>query len=217
MSEIGTSHSMFSASRVLAWILIVGTFATIIFYFLAWAYPKFPGDQVALVRLQSFRSEWLDKTAVVFANLGSLWVVLTGAAIVTVFLFLSRRYADIGLLLGGLVVVGAGKGIKLLIERPRPDYQIIEPFASGFSFPSGHSLFAIILCGVLVYLVDQWVSPKFPRRTIQILLVLLVIGMGVSRVYLGVHWPSDVIGSYLLGLLSLTGLFWLRNNMASSS
>jgi len=210
MSETSTSHSIFIGTSVRSWFLIVGTLALIALYCLARVYPKFPGDEATLIRLQSFRSEWLDETAVIFENIGSLWAVLPGVAVLTVFLFLTRRYADVGLFMGGLVFVGMGKVLKLLIERPRPDYQIIEPIASGFSFPSGHSLFAVILGGVLVYWVDQWVSPKLLRRAIQILLVLVVTGMGASRVYLGVHWPSDVIGSYLLGILALTGLFWLR-------
>ena len=210
MAEMGTSHYMFSGANVRTWFLIVGILATIALYFLAWAYPTFPGDEATLIRLQSFRSEWLDAMAVIFDNLGSLWTVLPGVFVLTVFLLLTRRYVDVGLFMGGLVFVGMGKVLKLLVERPRPDYQIIEPFASGFSFPSGHSLFAVILGGVLVYWVDQWVSPKLPRRVIQILLVFVVTGMGASRVYLGVHWPSDVIGSYLLGVIALTGLFWLR-------
>ena len=217
MSEMGLSHSIFSGARVRTWFLIVGSLATVTLYYLAWAYPIFPGDEAALIGLQAFRSGWLDQTAVVFENLGSLWAVLPGVVVLTVFLFLTRRFADIGLLLGGLVVVGVGKGLKLLIERPRPDYQIIEPFASGFSFPSGHSLFAVILGGILVYLVDKWVSPKLQRRVIQTLLILLVIGMGASRIYLGVHWPSDVIGSYLFGALALAGLIGFRNNVARKS
>ena len=133
------------------------------------------------------------------------------------FLFFARRYADIGLVFSGLMIVGLGNRLKLLVDRPRPDYQIIEPFASGLSFPSGHSLLAVILGGVLVYLVGQWVRPILPRRAIQVGLVLVVVGMGASRVYLGVHWPSDVIGSYVLGVLSLVALVWLRNNFTTVS
>ena len=179
---------MLSGARMRTGVLILGTLATITFYCLAWVYPTFPGDEATLIRLQSFRNEWLDETAVIFENLGSLWAVLPGVVVLTVFLVLTRRYADVGLFMGGLVVIGVGKVLKLLVERPRPDYQIIEPFASGFSFPSGHSLFAVILGGVLVYWVGQWVSPKLPRRVIQILLVLVVTGMGaVSYTHLRAH------------------------------
>ena len=115
------------------------------------------------------------------------------------------------------MIVGLGNRLKLLVDRPRPDYQIIEPFASGLSFPSGHSLLAVILGGMFVYLVGQWVRPILPRRAIQVGLILVVVGMGASRVYLGVHWPSDVIGSYVLGVLSLVALVWLRNNFTTVS
>ena len=108
MSDISTSHSRFNGARVRTWFLIVGTLATIALYFLAWAYPTFPGDETILIRLQSFRSDWLDDTAVIFENLGSLWAVLPGVVVLTVFLFFSRRYADVGLFMGGLSVIGMG-------------------------------------------------------------------------------------------------------------
>ena len=121
MCETGTSHSIFNGIRVRIGFLIVGTLAIIVLYCLAWAYPTFPGDEAILIRFQSVRNEWLDATAVMFENLGSLWAVLPGVVVLTVFLFLTRRYADVGLLMGGLVFVGVGEVLKLLIERPRPD------------------------------------------------------------------------------------------------
>jgi len=204
------------------WSLFVGILATLALYFLAWTYPTFPGDEAALIQFQALRTGWLDDMAIDdmaigLSNLGSLWVFLPAAAVLIVFLFFARRYADIGLVFSGLMIVGLGNRLKLLVDRPRPDYQIIEPFASGLSFPSGHSLLAVILGGVLVYLVGQWVRPILPRRAIQVGLVLVVVGMGASRVYLGVHWPSDVIGSYVLGVLSLVALVWLRNNFTTAS
>ncbi|MQG40694.1 MAG: phosphatase PAP2 family protein, partial [SAR202 cluster bacterium] len=63
---------------------------------------------------------------------------------------------------------------------------------SNLSFPSGHSLLAVIVGGVLVYLVGLWVKPLLLRRSLQAGLVLVVIGMGASRVYLGLNWASDV-------------------------
>ena len=211
-----TSNRAISSISARKWLLVFGIPATLALYFLAWAYPTFPGDEGALIRFQALRSGWLDDMAVVFANLGLFWVFLPAAAVLMAFLFFARRYADIALVFGGLVVVGLGNGLKLLVDRPRPEYQIFEPFASGLSFPSGHSLLAVILGGVLVYLVGQSVRPLLLRRTIQVGLILVVAGMGASRVYLGVHWPSDVIGSYVLGVLALVGLVWLRNNFATA-
>ena len=217
MLETITPSPVISSATARTWLLFVGIPATLVLYILAWAYPTFPGDEAALIRFQALRTGWLDDTAVGFANLGVLWVFLPAAGVLIVFLFLTRRYADIGLVFGGFMVVGLGYGMKLLIDRPRPDYQIIEPFASGLSFPSGHSLLAVILGGLLVYLLDQWMRSVLPRRAIQAGLILVVAGLGASRVYLGVHWPSDVIGSYLLGVLALVGLVWVRNNFLTAS
>jgi undecaprenyl-diphosphatase len=216
MIETTTLHLTLTNFTTRTWLLILGVAATLALYILAWAYPTFPGDEGALIRFQALRTGWLDDAAIGFSNLGEVWVFLPAAAVLIAILFFARRHADIGLVFGGLIVVGMGNGLKLIVDRPRPDYQIIEPFASGLSFPSGHSLLAVILGGLLVYLVGQWVRPVLPRRAIQVGLILVVAGMGASRVYLGVHWPSDVIGSYVLGVLAFVGLVWLRNNLATA-
>lgn len=198
------------------YLLVAGIAGTLLLYILAWAYPTFPGDEGALMRFQELRTGWLDDTAIWFANLGLLSVFMPGAVVLMGFLAIARRYADVALVFGGLAVVGLGAGLKVIVDRPRPEYQIIEPLESGLSFPSGHSLLAVILGGVLVYLVGQWVRPLFLRRVIQAVLILVVVGMGASRVYLGVHWPSDVIGSYVLGIMALVGLVGLRNAFATT-
>ena len=199
-----------------AYLLAAGILGTLVLYILAWAYPTFPGDEGALIRIQALRSSWLDDTAMGFSNLGITWVFIPGVAALVGGLALARRYADAAMVLGGLAVVGIGHGLKTLVDRPRPDYYILESLPSGRSFPSGHSLLAVILGGVLVYFVGLWVKPLFLRRAIQTVLILVVIGMGASRVYLGVHWPSDVIGSYVLGVMALVGLVGLRNAVATA-
>ena len=197
-------------------LLALATLATLTLYILAWAFPTFPGDEGALMRFQALRSGWLDDTAIWFANLGLISVFMPAAAALMGCLVLARRYADTAMVFGGLAVIGIGHGLKIIVDRPRPEYQIIDPMQSGLSFPSGHSLLAVILGGVLVYLVGLWVKPLLLRRVIQAGLIVAVIGMGASRVYLGVHWPSDVIGSYVLGAMALVGLVGLRNAFATA-
>ena len=198
------------------YLLAAGTVGTLVLYILAWAYPTFPGDEGALVRIQALRSGWLDDTAIGFANLGLAWVFLPAAAVLIGCLLLARRYADIAMVFGGLFVIGIGNGLKILVDRPRPEYQFVDSWQSGLSFPSGHTLLAVIMGGVLVYLVGLWVKPLLARRVIQVGLILTVLAMGASRVYLGAHWPSDVIGSYVFGVMALMGLIGLRNAVATA-
>ena len=192
---------------------ILGTFALFV---LAWAYPTFPGDESVLLRFQSFRTGWLDEIAKVLADFGVVWVFLPVIGVLMGFLLLTSRFADAAMVFAGLFVIGIGNGLKMVVARPRPDYQIFDPFQSSLSFPSGHSLLAVILGGLLIYLIESWVKPVMLRRAIQAGLVLIVIAMGASRVYIGVHWPSDVIGSYTFGILALVGLVGLRNAVSSA-
>jgi len=92
--------------------------------------------------------------------------------------------------------------IKLLIARDRPEGSIIEE--TGYSFPSGHALKALIFFSLLIYLFKDDIKSVFLRNIFVFVNVLLIALIGFSRVYLHVHWFSDIIGSWLLGL------FWLN-------
>ena len=104
-------------------------------------------------------------------------------------------------------------GLKELVARPRPDVQLALVEESGYAFPSGHAVFAAAFFGALMVLLGRW--PCLTRRTIlrlalQAALALLIVGVGASRVYLGVHWPSDVIAGFLFGGLYLCVLVVVR-------
>ncbi|MCH7736454.1 MAG: phosphatase PAP2 family protein [Chloroflexi bacterium] len=216
MMEAIAVNRPFSGISWKTYLIAAGTLGTLALYILAWAYPTFPGDEGALVKFQAIRSGWLDDTAIWFSNLGLLWVFVPAVSVLIGCLVVARRYADVFMVFGGLTVIGIGHGLKILVDRPRPDYYLVDALPHGLSFPSGHTLLAVMLGGALFYLVGLSVRPVWLRRAIQAGLFVLVIGMGASRVYLGVHWPSDVIGSYVLGVMALVGLICVRNAVATA-
>ena len=90
--------------------------------------------------------------------------------------------------------------LKLAVRRDRPVYGTAFLHGHSFSFPSGHSMGALIGYGMLVWLVGQlWQSERRARVTLYALAALLILAVGLSRMILGVHYPSDVLGGYAAG------------------
>ncbi|MDF2721517.1 MAG: phosphatidylglycerophosphatase, partial [Paenibacillus sp.] len=120
-----------------------------------------------------------------------------------------RKWLEPLLLLINLAIAfGLYKGLKELFERPRPSVEaLIE--ASGYGFPSGNALLSSAVYGFAAYALYRLWSKRHPMRsrTAAAIGILLVLAIGVSRVYLGVHYPSDIIAGYCLGtaLLLVTG------------
>ena len=197
-------------------LLAAGLLGTLALYVLAWVYPTFPGDEGAIVRIQALRTGWLDGTAAAFAKLGLFWMFMPVTVVLIGCLVFARRYADVAMVVAAGLVIGIGNGLKLVVDRHRPEYYLGGTIQSDLSFPSGHTILAVIMGGVLIYLIGLWVKPLILRRAIQVALVSAVVVMGASRVYLGVHWPSDIIGSYMFGMMALVGLIGLRNAVASA-
>lgn len=92
--------------------------------------------------------------------------------------------------------------IKFIMQRPRPtEFRIIEE--TGYSFPSGHSMVSLAFYGYLIYLIYKYVNNKHLKRTLIIILSVLICIIGVSRIYLGVHYTSDVLGGFLISFAYL--------------
>jgi undecaprenyl-diphosphatase len=102
--------------------------------------------------------------------------------------------------------------LKIFFSRPRPDHPVYEA-ARGFSFPSGHAMSAMTFYGLIVYLVWKNVENRALRWLLTILLVLFIFLIGLSRVYLRVHYASDVMAGYSLGLVWLISSLWVMNKI----
>lgn len=89
--------------------------------------------------------------------------------------------------------------LKFIIQRPRPtEFRIIDE--SGYSFPSGHSMISATFYGFLIYLIYKNVKNKYLKYSLITMLVILILLIGTSRIYLGVHYTSDVLAGFLIAI-----------------
>ena len=128
---------------------------------------------------------------------GVAFTVLAG---VLIFMFCKKNRWFITIDLVGVTLVN--QVIKHIIRRPRPNVlRLVEE--SGYSFPSGHSMVSMAFYGIIIYLVYKNVTNKYLKWILIILLSLLILSIGFSRIYVGVHYFTDVAGGFLLGLAYL--------------
>lgn len=109
----------------------------------------------------------------------------------------------IGIPIAAVAIIGSAinKFFKHTILRPRPDVSLHLIEQGGWSFPSGHSISGLLLYGFLVWLIRRYCKNKAFANAATVLLTLLWIGIGFSRIYLGVHYPTDIIGGWTLGMV----------------
>lgn len=98
--------------------------------------------------------------------------------------------------------------LKLLFNRPRPLVPLLEP-AHGLSFPSGHAMTSITFFGLFIYLTLKYIRSPFLKVLLVVLLLSFIVIIGYSRVYLRVHYPSDVLAGYCMGTIWLVLCLWL--------
>jgi undecaprenyl-diphosphatase len=115
----------------------------------------------------------------------------------------SRLTFGVPLSVSSLLAVSIQKVLKTAFHRQRPDLTLHLISQGGYSFPSGHSFTVLIFYGMMIYLCRRYIKDRRMANLITVLLSCLIAVIGFSRVYLGVHYPTDVLGGWSLGISML--------------
>lgn len=163
--------------------------------------PLVEADIRIVAVAQMFRAPGLDRIMLLFTDLGNWQVVLMGGALLSLWFALSRRWLWILALIAS-TALGEGSvwALKALFNRPRPDLVHALVPAQGASFPSGHAFVAFAFYGLAAWFVIRLARAAWLRGLILVIALAVAAMIGVSRIYLGVHWPSDVLASFAFGM-----------------
>lgn len=156
------------------------------------------GDIIGYKIVSTFLiSDFVTPIAKFITNFGGaiFLIVLT----ITLILLIKNKKIGFSIFLNLASVTILNQLLKRILQRPRPtEFRIVEE--SGYSFPSGHSMVSMAFYGYLIYLIYKYVENKYIKWISIIMLSILICSIGVSRIYLGVHYTSDVLGGFLISI-----------------
>ncbi|MFJ4685018.1 phosphatase PAP2 family protein [Streptomyces sp. NPDC088789] len=125
--------------------------------------------------------------------------ILAGAVIIWLVWRRAERFTAGWLLVTVAVTTLLQQGFKAAVDRERPVWPDPVDSANFAAFPSGHAMTATVVCGLLVWLLHHYGAPRAVVRTAAVVAAVSVVGVGLTRIWLGVHWPTDVLGGWLMG------------------
>lgn len=134
--------------------------------------------------------------------------------IITVLLWILIKNKRIGLLatINLITITVLNQVLKFIIQRPRPtEYRIIEEL--GYSFPSGHSMVSMAFYGLLIYFIYKHIKNKYIKWALICILSILILSIGISRIYLGVHYVSDVCAGFVVSIAYLIVFLGMTNKL----
>jgi membrane-associated phospholipid phosphatase len=202
-------------------VLVLFLVAFFVFLFVAFRifyFKKEAFDFAVFDYLEQFVSSGMTSFMQFITYLGTHYFLIPANLVLIIyFLFIKRhRWYSIRvpvIALGGLLLMFL---LKFLFNRPRPLIPLVEE-ARGLSFPSGHALMSFSFYGLLIYLVWQHVEKVWVRNLLAVLLLLLILLIGFSRIYLRVHYASDVMAGFCMGVIWLVLALWVTRRIETYS
>lgn len=158
-------------------------------------------DHRVIELFETLRTSGGDRVMLTASYIGSGRSVGVLAAAAVLIALVLRRWRDAALVVGSLVAGSAFfAAIKLLVRRPRPALEEARVVQGGFSFPSGHATMAAVFYLTIAFVLVRAARRGWLRVAIAIAAIAMVLWIGISRVYLGVHYPSDIAAGAALGV-----------------
>jgi len=168
--------------------------------------PPQPLDQAISGAISGLQSPFLDSLMRAVSFLGeTIPSIILPAPFVIWFWVKGRRREAVWFIVSLLAVAVATSVVKNIIDRPRPD-------GGSLSFVSGHTSYFTVFSGYLFFILKKVIDDRGRLLTWRIGLVVLMVLTGFSRIYLGEHWPTDVLGGFILGVLVLVPVLWRVDN-----
>ena len=153
----------------------------------------------------SIRNPALTEVLKVITYMGN-WQTITLLCIVLLLFRKTRLRYGVPVSAGAIFVTIFNRIIKLIFKRPRPEESLHLIDEGGYSFTSGHSITSMVVFGLLIYLVRKYVRNRKAANILTAALAVPWIFIGLSRIYMGVHFPSDVLAGWALGAAVLVGI-----------
>ena len=185
--------------------MMKGSFALLLFMIIGYIVKFYPEmlvgfDQPIQTAIRGDLPETLTLLFRAITHLIDIPVIISWVLIVAFIFYRKQWKLESYLMLGNLTLAGILiVTFKNIYQRPRPEIvHLVEE--KGFSFPSGHSLAVTLMVGSLIVILSQRIKNTTWRKVVQIGLGIYLVSVLVSRIYLGVHYPSDVIASLCVGL-----------------
>ena len=190
---------MKSYHKLLAGTFGMGFLALLFLIFLRGEIPFDPWIQSAVLQLRDPMVTRLLTLLTYTAN----WQFITGVCLILLILPWTRRFPGLILSASPLFSTLLYKLIKEILQRPRPEEALHLIQQGGFSFPSGHAMTGLVFYGLVLYFFLSSIKNSSTRRVLLSVGVVYIFFIGFSRIYLGVHYPSDVLAGWCLGGLQL--------------
>jgi membrane-associated phospholipid phosphatase len=172
-------------------------------------------DANAFIFFKEHTTPAVIKAMQVITFFGSAWFFVPFYILLTGFLLIKKRKTEaINILILVISSSAAMFGIKQYFRRQRPQLPLLQSL-TNYSFPSGHTLSSFIFCSVIIYLVWRGAIQKKIKWLLSILLLLVSILIGISRIVLRYHYATDVIAGFCLGFVWVIFSLWLERKITS--